>query len=108
MLLQSLIRQFHQHFDPDATLSPSTTDVEITGVREDSRQVRAGDLFVARAGTKADGARFIADAQARGAVAAVVAARLPGLLLPQLIVKDPASAASGLANLFYGSPSATL
>jgi UDP-N-acetylmuramoyl-L-alanyl-D-glutamate--2,6-diaminopimelate ligase len=108
MLLQSLIRHFRQQFDPDATLSPATTDVEITGVREDSRQVRAGDLFVARAGTKADGARFIADAQARGAVAAVVAARMPGLLLPQIVVNDPGAAASGLANLFYGSPSATL
>jgi UDP-N-acetylmuramoyl-L-alanyl-D-glutamate--2,6-diaminopimelate ligase len=108
MLLQSLIRQFRQQFDPDASLSPATTDVEITGVREDSRQVRAGDLFVARAGTKADGARFIADAQARGAVAAVVTARVPGLLLPQVVVKDPAAAASALANLFFGSPSAKL
>jgi len=40
-----------------------------TGVADDSRQVRPGDLFLAYPGDLADGRRYIADALARGAVA---------------------------------------
>jgi len=43
--------------------------VEPTGVADDSRQVRPGDLFLAYPGALADGRRYIADALARGAVA---------------------------------------
>lgn len=39
----------------------------VLGITPDSRKVKAGDLFVAVPGTKADGARFIPDALARGA-----------------------------------------
>ncbi|HVZ86670.1 MAG TPA: UDP-N-acetylmuramoyl-L-alanyl-D-glutamate--2,6-diaminopimelate ligase, partial [Polyangia bacterium] len=46
----------------------------IAEVRDDSRQVGAGDLFVAVPGTAADGRKFVADAAARGAVALVVEA----------------------------------
>ena len=42
-----------------------------TGVADDSRQVVAGDLFLAYPGDLADGRRYIADAIARGAVAVV-------------------------------------
>ena len=48
--------------------------VRVRGVRHDSRAVEPGDLFVARKGENADGARFVEDAVARGA-AAVMAAR---------------------------------
>ena len=40
-----------------------------SGVTDDSRQVRPGDVFLAYPGTLADGRRYIADALARGAVA---------------------------------------
>ena len=43
----------------------------VAGVAFDSRKVRPGEVFVALAGAKADGARFIADAVAAGAVAVV-------------------------------------
>ncbi|MEY4879049.1 MAG: hypothetical protein RJB62_518 [Pseudomonadota bacterium] len=42
---------------------------EFRGIAADSRDVRPGFLFAALPGTKTDGARFIADAIARGAVA---------------------------------------
>ena len=44
----------------------------IADVRDDSRLVGPGDLFVAVPGTAADGRKFVADAAARGAVALVV------------------------------------
>ena len=48
-----------------------TLGVEPTGVADDSRQVRAGDLFLAYPGDLSDGRRYIADAIARGAVAVI-------------------------------------
>ncbi|MBC8132547.1 MAG: UDP-N-acetylmuramoyl-L-alanyl-D-glutamate--2,6-diaminopimelate ligase [Deltaproteobacteria bacterium] len=52
--------------------------VEIGDVRDDSRLVRPGDLFVAVAGTAADGRAFVADAVRRGAAGVVVERSPPG------------------------------
>ncbi len=54
----------------DAQL-PSVGDVQISGVTSDSREVQLGFVFVALPGTKADGASFIPQAIAKGAVAVV-------------------------------------
>jgi UDP-N-acetylmuramoyl-L-alanyl-D-glutamate--2,6-diaminopimelate ligase len=56
---------------PDADLDPRHADYDVGGVTADSRAVERGDVFVAIAGTKADGSRFIAPAIAAGAVAIV-------------------------------------
>jgi UDP-N-acetylmuramoyl-L-alanyl-D-glutamate--2,6-diaminopimelate ligase len=100
MFLHTLIRQFN----PQTTLS-GIPDVEVTGVCEDSRTIQAGNVFIARPGTKANGAQFMADAASRGAVLAVTQSKLPGVKLPQLVVDDANAAASILANLFHGMPS---
>lgn len=47
-------------------------NVLFTGVSTDSRTTQPDDLFVALAGTQFDGHRFISDARAKGAVAALV------------------------------------
>ena len=99
MLLHQLLRQF----DPALDLA-GVPDIEIIGIQEDSRLVRTGDLFVARPGTQTDGAKYVADAHARGAVAVVTQRRYPGLPLPQVVIADPA-AASVLAHLFHDRPS---
>jgi UDP-N-acetylmuramoyl-L-alanyl-D-glutamate--2,6-diaminopimelate ligase len=101
MLLHTLLRQFNSQIS-----LAGVPNVEVAGVREDSRQVRPGDLFVARPGTKADGAQFVADAKSRGAVAVVSQTPLPksSCPLPQVIIPDSGAAASILANLFHGSP----
>src|SRR5438477_5328556 len=101
MQLHALLRQF----DPQLSLS-GISNVEINGVCEDSRRATSGSLFVARAGVKANGHDFIADAKARGAVAVVTAATIRKSPLPQIVVKDTARAASALANLYHGLPSA--
>src|SRR5881398_3388699 len=94
MQLHALLR----HYDPQLSLS-GISNVEISGVCEDSRRVCKGSLFVARAGIKANGLEFIADAKARGAVAVVTSKKIAKSSLPQIVVKDPARAATILANL---------
>src|SRR6185437_1717978 len=42
---------------------------KFSGLASDSREVKPGYLFAALSGTRADGAKFVADAIARGAVA---------------------------------------
>ncbi len=81
-------------------------DVRITGLAVDSRAVRPGDLFVALPGTRDDGARYVADATARGA--AGVMAREPASGLPTLVVVDPRAALAPLAASFYGHPARRL
>ncbi|HZL34930.1 MAG TPA: UDP-N-acetylmuramoyl-L-alanyl-D-glutamate--2,6-diaminopimelate ligase [Tepidisphaeraceae bacterium] len=98
MLLHTLLRQL----DPKICTA-GIPNFPITGVCEDSRQILPGGLFVARAGTKADGGEFLAQAQARGAAAAVVMSRV-GVNLPQIIVSNTGSAASILANAFHDNP----
>jgi UDP-N-acetylmuramyl pentapeptide synthase len=58
--------------------------VPISGLTIDSRRVRPGDLFVALAGEKTDGLRFVGDALARGA--AVLSDR------PRPVIAAPGSA----------------
>jgi len=52
-----------------AKMSAMVEDKDYAGIAADSRDVRAGYLFAAIPGTKADGGAFVADAVARGAVA---------------------------------------
>jgi UDP-N-acetylmuramoyl-L-alanyl-D-glutamate--2,6-diaminopimelate ligase len=100
MFLHSLVRQFN----PKASLN-GIPNVEVSGVCEDSRQVRRGNVFIARPGNKTDGARFIADAAARGAIAVVTQSKQSKSPLPQIVVEQANAAASVLGNLFFGRPS---
>ncbi len=100
MLLHTLLKQF----DPKLSTA-GIPNTEITGIREDSREVRGGELFVARAGTQTDGLKFVQDAANRGAVAIVAQEKVAGIHLPQIIAADSGAAASVLANLFQGQPS---
>ena len=79
----------------------------VSGVRHDSRRIVHGDLFVAVAGQTHDGARFVDDALARGAVA-VMAERPIERDVPQLIVDDARVALGSAAELVYGSPTSRL
>ena len=103
MLLHTLIHQF----DPLLS-SADFPKVDITGVCEDSRLASPGCLFIARPGTKADGAQFVIDAAARGAAAAIVQARVDAATIPQIVVKDAGAAASILAHALLGNPGRTV
>jgi UDP-N-acetylmuramoyl-L-alanyl-D-glutamate--2,6-diaminopimelate ligase len=50
---------------------PDDASRVVGGVTADSRKVARGDVFVALAGAKANGAQFITDAVSRGAAAIV-------------------------------------
>jgi UDP-N-acetylmuramoyl-tripeptide--D-alanyl-D-alanine ligase len=71
-------------------------DVEVTSVVTDSRDSRAGSLFVALAGERADGAAFVADAFARSAAAVLVG---PGAIAngPAVLVEEPLEGLKRLA-----------
>ena len=66
----------------DAVSDARYADLDVRGVSADSRTVKPGDLFVAIAGSKEDGLRYVAPAVAGGAVA-VMAERVPPHPLPQ-------------------------
>jgi len=82
----------------------------IAEVRDDSRAVTPGDLFVAVPGTAADGRKFVADAVARGAVALIVEGEPPPEF-PGVVVSVPdARRALGIiaANRFGAAEALTL
>ncbi|MFV0371796.1 MAG: UDP-N-acetylmuramoyl-L-alanyl-D-glutamate--2,6-diaminopimelate ligase [Azonexus sp.] len=84
-----------------------------SGVADDSRQVRAGDVFLAYPGDLADGRRYIADAIARGACAVLWQAGgdfawNPAWQVPQLTVADLRALAGPLAHAVYQHPSEAL
>jgi UDP-N-acetylmuramoyl-tripeptide--D-alanyl-D-alanine ligase len=69
--------------------------VEVTQVASDTREVRPGGLFVALAGTRADGHDFAAEAVEAGAVA-VLGTRPTGA--PTIVVPDVLGALGALAR----------
>lgn len=74
-------------------------DQSFTGISIDSRSVSEGNLFIAIKGETVDGHDFIEQAQARGAVAAVVSREVK-TKLPLLKVEDSVLALGQLAKQF--------
>ncbi|MCX7362263.1 MAG: UDP-N-acetylmuramoyl-L-alanyl-D-glutamate--2,6-diaminopimelate ligase [Alphaproteobacteria bacterium] len=87
-------------------------DPALAGLTLDSRCVQPGYLFAALAGSKADGARFVADAVARGAVAILAApdAALPPLDPAIVVVRDanPRRRIARMAAVHAGAQPATI
>ena len=91
-------------------ITPTTivgdADVEVSGIKIDSRQVKPGYLFVAIKGTQTDGHQYIAKAIELGAVA-VLCEDLPteqaaGVTYVQ--VPSTETAVGPVATLFHGDP----
>lgn len=83
-------------------------DADINGIAIDSRNVEAGDLFVALRGTAADGHDFVEAAVARGATAVVAEEPLAGIPVPVVTVPDSAKALAGIAARFNGDPASRM
>ncbi|MCH5714718.1 UDP-N-acetylmuramoyl-L-alanyl-D-glutamate--2,6-diaminopimelate ligase [Niabella hibiscisoli] len=86
------------------------TDIAITGISIDSRNVQAGHVFIALKGVAVDGHQFISKAIQKGAVA-IVCEVLPDNIqndVTYIQVENSAAAAGIIAHNFYGRPSASL
>lgn len=77
---------------------PCSTDVKLTGVCIDSRQVKPGNLFVAIRGEHFDGHDFIRDVVAQGAAAILCSQADPSVKIPQLVVPDTIQALATIAT----------
>ena len=83
---------------------------EVAGITQDSRKAAPGFLFFALHGVKADGAKFAADAVAKGALAVVAEkdADVGVLNVPVIRVDDPRRALALSAAAFYGRQPETM
>jgi UDP-N-acetylmuramoyl-L-alanyl-D-glutamate--2,6-diaminopimelate ligase len=68
----------------EAVIDERFATLAVTGVSVDSRTVKPGDIFVALAGSRTDGARFIDAAAAAGAAAIITEGERPASLSPSV------------------------
>jgi len=84
----------------------------VTGLASDSRKVKPGYLFAALSGTKTDGAKFVKDAVARGAVAVLGAPELAGdvaaLGVRFIADENPRAGLARLASTFFAAQPETV
>jgi UDP-N-acetylmuramoyl-L-alanyl-D-glutamate--2,6-diaminopimelate ligase len=82
-------------------------EVRVSGVRQDSRRVEAGELFVARSGQRTSGAQHALEAAGKGARALLVerGEPLPATRLPVLEVTNVKRGLALAAEVVYGFPS---
>jgi UDP-N-acetylmuramoyl-L-alanyl-D-glutamate--2,6-diaminopimelate ligase len=82
-------------------------NVRVSGVRQDSRRVEAGELFVARRGGKTSGATHALEAATKGAAALMLEQgdAVPATRLPVLEVSNVKRALALAAEAVYGFPS---
>jgi UDP-N-acetylmuramoyl-L-alanyl-D-glutamate--2,6-diaminopimelate ligase len=96
-------------FSDDAVMDAQAGEVAVSGLAVDSRAVKPGDVFFALAGTKTDGARFIGQAIASGAVA--VAGEHPpdgDLRVPFVATPNPRRALALAAAKFFSRQPAVI
>jgi UDP-N-acetylmuramoyl-L-alanyl-D-glutamate--2,6-diaminopimelate ligase len=83
-------------------------DLDFKGVTCDSRNVKAGDLFVAIDGVNVDGAVFAEEAVKKGAIGVVSSRDIAGLGVPVKIVDDTRKFLGEAASEFLCRPSEKL
>ena len=94
---------------PDVREAAGPLDREVQGLACDSRRVRAGSVFFALPGQRADGHAFIDDALKRGAAAVVVERPVPAPPEAACVrVEDARRAMAHAAAVFFGRPSRAL
>lgn len=108
MALAELIAPF-EHRQSAGHGRQSLGDLMVNGICDDSREVAAGDLFVAVSGAASDGHRFVRAAVERGAVAVLAERDLEAAVpVPVVVVAGLAPQRSALASRLFGAPSSRL
>ncbi len=95
-----------------ASLPVELTSLMVSGLQLDSRKLVPGDLFIAYPGLQSDGRAYLSQAQAAGAVAALVESdgfnATNETPLPAIAIDNLAHKVSAIAGRFYADPSASL
>ena len=91
-----------------STVSGKPLDVDVVGVKSDSRAIESGDVFVAVRGVTVDGHDYVSDAARRGAVACVTEAPCDTANAVNIVVPDSAKALAELSARVHGDPAARL
>jgi len=86
---------------PDAALA-SSRELQVSGVYDDSRQVRPGGIFVAIRGTSQDGRQFVAEAVTRGARVVIGEDLAPAASALVINVSNARQVLGRLALRWYG------
>ena len=81
------------------SLAAGPADLRVNGVVADSRAVTPGAIFAALAGTATDGAKFVGDALAKGAVAVLAARDALPVVPPGVAVLEAAEPRQALAQI---------
>ncbi len=81
---------------------------EVRGIKNDSRQVSQGDIFVAVKGGSVDGHQYVSSAIGQGAVAIVGTEEISETGVPYIRVEDSREALAWLAAAYYDHPARSL
>lgn len=84
------------------TLFNCGIDVEIKGIKINSKEVEPGDLFIARHGVNSDGHDFIDEATKKGAVCVLVSKNV-NCNVPKILVDDVNSSIPEVMDWYYGN-----
>ena len=91
----------------EAKVSAAIAALPVSGIAADSRQVKPGYLFAALPGVNTDGARFAADAVARGAVALLTSDEIDAGV-PVIAVPDPRRHLALIAARYFAAQPETV
>jgi UDP-N-acetylmuramoyl-L-alanyl-D-glutamate--2,6-diaminopimelate ligase len=105
MKLAKLLSRIKTFYD---TTNIIETDIEISGIAQDSREVLPGNIYVALVGDTYDGHTYIQDAINKGAVAVVSDRELFDQNYPFIKVNDSRQSLAYLAAAFNDFPSRKL
>jgi UDP-N-acetylmuramoyl-L-alanyl-D-glutamate--2,6-diaminopimelate ligase len=93
----------------ECTVYGDVSGIGISGLTNDSRKVRPGDLFFAVPGFSFDGTKFISEATSLGAVAIVAQSEVNGIAhIPVIKCPNIRQVMSQIAARFYDYPSKSL
>ena len=84
-------------------------NAEVKGIAYHSKKVEPGTLFVALAGVKTDGKKYITEAIQRGAMAIVLEGSFaPDVSIPQILVPNAREALAQMSAFLFSNPSQNL